>query len=204
MTNILLNKLERMESLPTREGIRASFYEHRYDEVFKKSANKSWKIARNYLKRTLKKSSGKTLKEVVDQLQQKPQYVHNKAFSHAIRCCVESYVVSREDYPARLVYLDPSNIIREIKEDPNLKPFVPYVAPKDTVDNIRLFKLIVNKEVKYLLREKGIHYFIPFKVYHEVFNTYGYYNKDTVFVSSKTQLNKTELRKHNLKNMWEY
>lgn len=203
-----IKKLERLESQPLQERMRATWdRDDIWRDRFHKSADRFYGIGATYFTRVVKASVGKPVKQVIFQLRNNPNYKHIRPFKNAVDHSINTELLNTFDED-RLswndVYVDDNGLIQDVKSHPNY----PIHTPRPKLPDIPERQKLLEVDGKYIIRENGIHYYISYTVYMNALNahkiSWRWYNPLPVTAEDriKIQLNTSELKKHGLENIW--
>lgn len=206
-----IKKLERLEALPIQERMKATWDR---DDIWRdrlhKSADRFYGLGANYYTRVVKASIGKSVKQVIFQLRNNPNYKHIRPFKNAVDHSIEYELINTLDEDRLYrndVYVDDNGIIQSIQSHPNYSVHTPYPKLPDIPERQKLLE-VEGGLTNYVVRENGIHYYIKYPVYMNMLNAhkigYRWYNPLPVTVEDhvKIQLNTSQLKKHGLENIW--
>lgn len=206
-----IKKLEKLESQPLRERMKATWdRDDIWQDRFHKSADRMYGIGATYFTRVVKASIGKSVKQVIFQLRNNPNYKHIKPFKNAVDQSIACELLKTLDEDSMSwndVYVDDNGLIQDIKSHPNY----PIHTPRPTLPDIPERKKLLEVEdgvTNYVIRENGIHYYVSYTVYMNALNAHkiSWYLYIPLLVTAKDrikiQLNTSQLKKHGLKNIW--
>lgn len=198
-----INKLKKFELQPLQERMKATWdRDNIWGDRFHKSADRFYDIGANYYTRVVKASIGKSVKQVIFQLRNNPNYKHIKSFKNAVDYSIEYELINTLDedsFYKNDVYVDENNLIQDIKNHPNYPVHIPWKELPDIPERQKLLEINGN----YIIRLNGIHYFISELFYNTIKKEYWNSIEDLILSGfKKIQLNTAELKKLNLKNIY--
>ena len=198
-----LKKLKKFELQPLQERMKATWdRDNIWGDRFHKSADRFYDIGANYYTRVVKASIGKSVKQVIFQLRNNPNYKHIKSFKNAVDHSIEYELINtlNEDrFYKNDVYVDENNLIQDIKNHPNYPVHIPWQKLPDIPERQKLLEI----DGVYIIRLNGIHYFISKLFYNTIKKEYWNSIEDLILSGfKKIQLNTAELKKHKLQNIW--
>ena len=198
-----LKKLKKFELQPLQERMKATWdRDNIWGDRFHKSADRFYDIGANYYTRVVKASIGKSVKQVIFQLRNNPNYKHIKPFKNAVDHSIEYELINtlNEDrFYKNDVYVDENNLIQDIKNHPNYPVHIPWQKLPDIPERQKLLEI----DGVYIIRLNGIHYFISKLFYNIIKKEYWNSIEDLILSDfKKIQLNTAELKKHKLQNIW--
>ena len=198
-----LKKLKKFELQPLQERMKATWdRDNIWGDRFHKSADRFYDIGANYYTRVVKASIGKSVKQVIFQLRNNPNYKHIKPFKNAVDHSIDSELLKtlNEDRLYRKdVYVDDNGLIQDIKSHPNYPVHIPWQKLPDIPETQKLLEI----DGVYIIRLNGIHYFISELFYSIIKKEYRNSIEDLILSDfKKIQLNTAELKKHKLQNIW--
>ena len=203
-----IKKLERLDSQPLQERMKATWdRDDIWRDRFHKSADRMYGIGANYYRRVVKANIGKDVKQVISQLKNNTNYKHKATFKKAVDNNIR-YELTHRICADRImycdVYVDDQGIVRDPKDHPDY-----YVRPPiPTLPDIPERKKLLEIDGNYIMRENGIHYYVSQVIYMNALNvhkiTWRWYTPEPVTLKDyvRHQLNKAQLKKHGLKNIW--
>ena len=206
-----IKKLERLESLPTQERMRATWdRDDIWRDRFRKSADKMYGVGANYYRNVVKANIGKDVKQVIFQLRNNPNYKHKRCFRNAVKNNIEYellHTVQADSLNYCDVYVDENGLIQDVKDHPYYPVRTPYPSLPDIPERRKLLQ-VEGGVTNYVMRENGIHYYISQSVYMNSLNghkiSWSWYVPFPVTAEDriKIQLNTEQLKQHGLKNIW--
>lgn len=206
-----IKKLERLESQPLQERMRATWdRDDIWRDRFHKSADRFYGIGATYFTRVVKANIGKSVKQVIFQLRNNPNYKHIKPFKNAVDQSIDCELLKTLDEDRMSwndVYVDDNGLIQDIKSHPSYPIHTPRPKLPDIPERQKLLE-VEGGVTNYVMRENGIHYYVSHTVYMNAVNAHknSWYWYSPLPVKAedrlKVQLSTSQLKKHGLENIW--
>lgn len=155
-----------------------------YEEDFQKSANEYYGLGRIYFIKCGKKYVGKCVSQLIKKLKSNSTYIKNKAFKHSVNDLISSDLLTDLTdtsfdgytfYDNSYYYVDENNLVQELSENINgsyynkeyfKEKYLQYCSIASTIYELRFLKNetrvleYYHSTFKYIIRFKGLHYYV--------------------------------------------
>lgn len=204
-----INKLNKLDKLPTKEKFRANWdKEDFYGDRYHNCANHYYGLGDNYYSRCVRANLGKHVKQVIFKLKNNSIYKHNHSFRKAVDFNIKKELIDNVNiyyFRWNEFYVDENGFVQDIKNHPKFPKKQTYSKLPDSPEMQKLFE-VTDGLTDNVIRENGIHYYIT-KKYCETllfkpWQTLSFTTSLTKEDTKKIQLNKVQLKKHGLINIW--